>query len=75
MVVRGGVGEKNRDNRHGYVHRLDKEATSFFFTNFPDHVKAVDLWPRFARFGRVGEVFIPAKVDKQGKRFGSVKYR
>jgi hypothetical protein len=38
-------------------------------------VKAVDLWPRFARFGRVGEVFIPSKVDKQGKQFGFVKYR
>jgi RNA recognition motif-containing protein len=48
---------------------------SYFFTNFPDDVKAVDLWPRFAKFGWVGEVFIPAKVDKQGKRFGFVKFR
>ncbi|MCI09501.1 RNA recognition motif, partial [Trifolium medium] len=47
----------------------------FFFTNFPEDVKSADLWPRFARFGRVGEVFIPAKVDKQGKRFGFVKFR
>jgi hypothetical protein len=29
----------------------------------------------FARFGRVGEVYIPNKVDKQGKRFGFVKFR
>jgi hypothetical protein len=72
---RGGVGESSKVNRHGYVHRLDKSATSYFFTNFPDDVKAVDMWPRFARFGRVGEVFIPAKVDKQGKRFGFVKFR
>jgi hypothetical protein len=68
-------GESRRANNHGYVHRLDKVATSFFFTNFPDEVKAVDLWPRFAKFGRVGEVFIPAKVDKQGRRFGFVKFR
>jgi hypothetical protein len=72
---REGVGERRRANRQGYVHRLDKEATTYFFTNFPDEVKAVDLWPRFARFGRVGEVFIPAKVDKQGNRFGFVKFR
>jgi RNA recognition motif-containing protein len=72
---REGVGESSKANRHGYIHRLDKTATSYFFTNFPDEVKAVDLWPRFARFGRVGEVFIPAKVDKQGKRFGFVKFR
>ncbi|KAK2442416.1 hypothetical protein QL285_013611 [Trifolium repens] len=72
---REGVGESSKANRQGYVHRLDKSATSYFFTNFPDDVKAVDLWPKFARFGRVGEVFIPAKVDKQGKRFGFVKFR
>jgi RNA recognition motif-containing protein len=41
----------------------------------PDEVTAVDLWPRFSRFGRVGEVYIPNKVDKQGKRFGFVKFR
>jgi RNA recognition motif-containing protein len=72
---REGVGESSKANRQGYVHRLDKSATSYFFTNFPDDVKAVDLWPKFARFGRVGEVFIPAKVDKQGKSFGFVKFR
>jgi RNA recognition motif-containing protein len=68
-------GESSKANRQGYVHRLDKVATSYYFTNLPDNVKAVDLWPRFAKFGRVGEVFIPAKVDKQGKRFGFVKFR
>jgi hypothetical protein len=79
-VEREGVGgpwkgECSRANQHGYVHRLDKVATSYFFTNFPEEVKAADLWPRFAKFGRVGEVFIPAKVDKQGKKFGFVKFR
>jgi hypothetical protein len=72
-VVREWVekgGRKNDGKRRGYVHRLDKVATSFFFTNFPEEVKAVDLWPKFARFGRVGEVYIPDKRDKQGRRFG-----
>jgi RNA recognition motif-containing protein len=75
-MEREGEGQR-RDLGHqrGYIHRLDREATTFFFTNFPEEVKAIDLWPRFARFGRVGEVFIPKKVDKQGKRFGFVKYR
>ncbi|GAU09987.1 hypothetical protein TSUD_393040 [Trifolium subterraneum] len=73
---RESVGERrSRGKQRGYVHRLDSEATSFFFTNFPDDIKAVDLWPRFARFGRVGEVYIPSKVDKQGRRFGFVKFR
>ncbi|KAK2449805.1 zinc finger CCCH domain-containing protein [Trifolium repens] len=59
----------------GYVHRLDQVATSFFITNFPEDVNAADLWPKFARFGRVGEVYIPDRLDKQGRRFGFVKYR
>ncbi|MCI13778.1 hypothetical protein A2U01_0034898, partial [Trifolium medium] len=68
-------GEGSRSRPRGYVHRLDQVSTSFFFTNFPKVVKAADLWPRFARFGRVGEVYIPNKVDKQGHRFGFVKFR
>jgi hypothetical protein len=68
-------GRKGDAKQRGYVHRLDQVATSFFFTNFPEDVKAVDLWPKFARFGRVGEVFIPDKLDRQGRRFGFVKYR
>jgi RNA recognition motif-containing protein len=72
--------EKGRNGRgnsrpRGYVHRLDQVATSFFFTNFPAEVNEEDLWKHFARYGRVGEVYIPKKVDKQGRRFGFVKYR
>ncbi|KAK2444919.1 polyadenylate-binding protein RBP45 [Trifolium repens] len=70
------VGGRNRNSKpRGYVHRLDQVATSIFFTNFPEDVKAVDLWPKFAHFGRVGEVYIPDKLDKQGRRFGFVKFR
>jgi hypothetical protein len=69
--VEGG----RRKGGRGYVHRLDQVATSFFFTNFSEEIKVVDLWPKFSRFGRVGEVYIPNKLDKQGRRFGFVKYR
>ncbi|MCI06753.1 RNA recognition motif, partial [Trifolium medium] len=72
---KGKGGEGSRSRPRGYVHRLDQVSTSFFFTNFPEDVKVVDLWPRFAHFGRVGEVYIPNKVDKQGHRFGFVKFR
>jgi hypothetical protein len=58
----------------GYVKRLDNMSTSFFFTNFPEETLAVDLWKLFARFGRVGEVFIPKKLNRWGERFGFVKY-
>lgn len=48
------------------------DATSFFFTEFPDHYGAKDMWSVFQIFGRVFEVFIPNKRDKRGKRFGFV---
>jgi RNA recognition motif-containing protein len=51
------------------------DSTSFFFTNFPEDVKVSELWHKFARFGRVGDVYIPSKLDKQGRSFGFVKYR
>ncbi|MCI19252.1 endonuclease/exonuclease/phosphatase family protein, partial [Trifolium medium] len=72
-VERGGWERRHRHK--GFVHRLANETTSYFFTNFPEGVKAIDLWSKFARFGRVGEVYIPNKLDKQGKRFGFVKFR
>jgi hypothetical protein len=72
---RAGEGNSNVHRRQGFVQRLDNETTSFFFTNFPADAKAMDLWAKFARFGRVGEVYIPNKLDKQGRRFGFVKFR
>jgi RNA recognition motif-containing protein len=35
----------------------------------------MELWSAFAHFGRVGDVYIPKKLDKQGRKFGFVKYR
>jgi hypothetical protein len=77
-VERGGEryeGNSEVHRRNGFVQRLDKETTSFFFTNFPEEVKAMELWAKFARFGRVGEVYIPNKLDRQGRRFGFVQFR
>jgi hypothetical protein len=62
-VVRGGRngsvnGEAEVQCRKGFVHILDQETTSYFFTNFSKGVKAIDLWSKFARFGRVGKVYV-----------------
>jgi hypothetical protein len=67
--------EFEHEHKDGFVSRLDKETTSFFFTNIPEEVQVVDLWSLFAKFGRVGEVYIPMKRDKRGNRFGFVKYK
>jgi hypothetical protein len=29
----------------------------------------------FLKYGRVGEVYLPKKLDKRGKRFGFVKFK
>ncbi|PNX64624.1 hypothetical protein L195_g062207, partial [Trifolium pratense] len=62
-------------SRSGYVHNIDKVATSFFVTNFPDELNLGDLWKIFAKFGSLGDVYIPNKVDKWGKRFAFVKFK
>lgn len=67
--------EAGRSKSGGYFKELDKVTTSFFFTNFPDGASNTDLLRLFASFGYVGEVFVPRKVDKWGRRFGFVKYK
>ncbi|WJX28143.1 hypothetical protein P8452_16897 [Trifolium repens] len=69
------VEGRKPQRRKGFVHRLETGITSFFFTNFPEAVTVTVLWSEFANFGCVGEVYIPKKTDKQGRRFGFVKYR
>jgi hypothetical protein len=59
---------------HGYIHNVDQASISFFVTNFPEDSNVEDLWRVFSRFGRLGDVYIPKKVDKWGKRFAFVKF-
>jgi hypothetical protein len=69
----GRYSEKRKG--FGFFHHLDRITTPFYFTNFPDNVKVMDLWGLFNKFGRVGEVYIPNKLDKKGQRFGFVKFK
>jgi hypothetical protein len=66
--------EYESGKRDGFVQKLNREATSFFFTNFSEDTMVVELWKVFARHGRVGEVYIPKKKDKWGRCFGFVKF-
>jgi RNA recognition motif-containing protein len=71
----GGLPRAHADRKKEIIHNIDQTTTSFYFTNFPDDLKAVDLWGTFAKYGQVGDVYIPNKVDKRGKRFGFVKFK
>jgi RNA recognition motif-containing protein len=69
-----GVTRANNRKPNGYFHNLDQSAVSFYVTNFPDDCGSNDLRKMFAEFGVVGDVFIPKKVYKWGKRFAFVKF-
>lgn len=75
-----GRSEPNRNdrperNRRSFFDHLDSSTISFFFTHFPSKMKVSKLWQLFNSYGVVGEVFVPKKLDKWGKRFGFVKFK
>lgn len=51
-----------------------KQVTTFFFRNFPDECTEVRLRQKFGEVGKVSDVFIPAKRDRNGRRFGFVRF-
>ena len=54
----------------------DKEdITSFYFTNFSHDVNEVRLWEKFKPWGDVREVFIAKRRNKEGRRFGFVRFK
>jgi hypothetical protein len=68
-------GGRYSEKTKGFVHHLDRTTTSFYFTNFPGDVKVMELWGLFSKHGRVGEVYIPRKLDNKGHKFGFVKFK
>ncbi|MCI24348.1 hypothetical protein A2U01_0045531, partial [Trifolium medium] len=57
----------------GYRNRVGR-TTSFYVTNFPDSTTTTELWELFSKYWKCGEVFIPKKLDKSGKRFGFARF-
>jgi hypothetical protein len=72
---KGGSSRSSSEKGKGFFHHLDKITTSFFITNFPTDATSEDLWKLFLKYGNVGEVYIPKKLDKRGRRFGFVKFK
>ncbi|MCI14413.1 endonuclease/exonuclease/phosphatase family protein, partial [Trifolium medium] len=75
VVGRSGNRSFAPGKRRDFIHNLDKVTTSFFITNFPNEATSEDLWELFLQYGKVGEVYIPKKLDKRGRRFGFVKFK
>jgi RNA recognition motif-containing protein len=55
--------------------KITDGSLTLFCTNFNEDVDRGVLWQIFAKFGLVGEVFIPNKLNKWGRRFGFVKFK
>ncbi|GKV48311.1 hypothetical protein SLEP1_g55135 [Rubroshorea leprosula] len=51
-----------------------KQSIPFFFANFPADWKHEQMWRYFKRFGRVLGMYCPSRRDKQGRRFGFVRF-
>ncbi|PWA75321.1 hypothetical protein CTI12_AA243760 [Artemisia annua] len=51
-----------------------KISTSIFVTNFPESISAKDLFNYCKTYGHVVDSFIPTKRNKNGKRFGFVRF-
>ncbi|GJW52127.1 RNA-directed DNA polymerase, eukaryota, reverse transcriptase zinc-binding domain protein [Tanacetum coccineum] len=60
--------------RHPFHKEVEKIATSFYITNFPDYVDAKRLWKECEPYGRIVDSFIANKKSRVGKRFGFVRF-
>ena len=63
--------------RQGYIRRNwrdQKDIQSFYFTRFPDEANMEELWRYFKQFGAVREIFISARRNKLGKKYGFVRF-
>lgn len=52
-----------------------KNATRFFFANFPETYSYDDTWSFFNQYGSVCNLFISRKKDKSGSRFGFISFK
>ncbi|GKV29210.1 hypothetical protein SLEP1_g38156 [Rubroshorea leprosula] len=57
-----------------YDRGLYKQATPYFFTNFPDDWCYADMWRIFLKFGRVFDIYCPNRRSRNGGRFGFVRF-
>uniref|UniRef100_K7MMW2 RRM domain-containing protein n=1 Tax=Glycine max TaxID=3847 RepID=K7MMW2_SOYBN len=55
--------------------RNKEDVTTFYFSRFPEGIKEKDLWQIFQKWGKVWEVFIPKSKNKEGHKFGFVRFK
>ncbi|CAJ2662966.1 unnamed protein product [Trifolium pratense] len=82
-TVRGRQRHQRDNNRNhnfdiatarGFNKENIKLLTTYFFTDFPDNVRAKTCFNAFLSYGDIAEVVIPAKRDKGGRRFEFARF-
>ncbi|GKA48294.1 RNA-directed DNA polymerase, eukaryota, reverse transcriptase zinc-binding domain protein [Tanacetum coccineum] len=63
-----------QDTNGWFWKEVEKIASSFYITNFPDYVDAKRLWKECEPYGRIVDAFIANKRSKVGKRFCFVHF-
>ncbi|GKU91023.1 hypothetical protein SLEP1_g4952 [Rubroshorea leprosula] len=58
----------------GYDRGIYKQATTFFFTNFPEEWNYEDMWKTFGKYGRIFAIYSPERRSRNGGRFGFVRF-
>lgn len=48
--------------------------TTFFFSDFTDSWSVKDIFFEFKDLGVIDEIFIPAKKDRRGQKYGFVRF-
>ncbi|KHN05459.1 Serine carboxypeptidase-like 34 [Glycine soja] len=68
---------KDRNQRHcNQTNWRDRtEITSFYFTRFSDECTEKELWQHFKKWGDVREIFISKQRNKNGRRYGFVRFK
>ncbi|KAL4575477.1 hypothetical protein LXL04_022322 [Taraxacum kok-saghyz] len=63
-----------RRRRTQKQHNRYPERTSLYVSNIPVGIRKGDLWKTFKPLGKVVDVFIPDKKNKEGSFFRFIKF-
>ncbi|GJR32203.1 RNA-directed DNA polymerase, eukaryota [Tanacetum coccineum] len=66
------MGERSWNSFKSKEDLTQQISKLIFVTNFPDHIRARDLWMVCKEYGSIVDVYIPLKKSKSGKRFAFV---
>ncbi|KAL5137963.1 hypothetical protein HKD37_10G028241 [Glycine soja] len=69
----GQTGQQRNHHQANWRDRAD--ITTFYFTRFPEDASDKELWYHFKQMGDVREIFISKQRNKEGRRYGFVRYK